>query len=141
MIALSKAPSDRKRRTKSHSTSYWPGLTIIFLLAVVTLQPFRHLLRLTADSVCFSVPARLSNSHDDWWIAVRFGIAGMDRLVQHNVLAMSGEPWKPQAMSTRSFWTRLEHHSWKSPSFSLCAGSRRDGAGTGGCSPAFVARR
>ena len=35
----------RRRRTRSRSTSCSPGLTIIFLLATVTLQPFADLLR------------------------------------------------------------------------------------------------
>ncbi|MFF1506083.1 potassium-transporting ATPase subunit KdpB [Streptomyces sp. NPDC058326] len=68
------------------------SLTIVFLLAVVTLKPFAvyagadeqtSLIVLTALLVCLiptTIGALLSS----------IGIAGMDRLVQRNVLAMSG---------------------------------------------------
>src|SRR5712671_4813215 len=66
------------------------GLTIIFLLAVVTLQPFavysgspQTVFVLVSLLVCLirtTIGGLLS----------AIGIAGMDRLIQHNVLAMSG---------------------------------------------------
>ncbi|ACZ22609.1 K+-transporting ATPase, B subunit [Sanguibacter keddieii DSM 10542] len=66
------------------------SLTIIFLLAVVTLQPFavysgsrQSLLVLTALLVCL-IPTTIGA------LLSAIGIAGMDRLVQRNVLAMSG---------------------------------------------------
>jgi len=66
------------------------GLTIIFLLAVVTLQPFavysgapQTVFVLVSLVVCL-IPTTIGG------LLSAIGIAGMDRLVQHNVLAMSG---------------------------------------------------
>ncbi|MCL6300591.1 potassium-transporting ATPase subunit KdpB [Streptomyces kronopolitis] len=66
------------------------SLTIIFLLAVVTLQPFaiyagaeQHMIVLLALLVCL-IPTTIGA------LLSAIGIAGMDRLVQRNVLAMSG---------------------------------------------------
>ncbi|GDY55923.1 potassium-transporting ATPase ATP-binding subunit [Streptomyces violaceusniger] len=66
------------------------ALTIVFLLAVVTLQPFaiyagaeQSLIVLTALLVCL-IPTTIGA------LLSAIGIAGMDRLVQRNVLAMSG---------------------------------------------------
>src|SRR6188508_3709615 len=66
------------------------GLTVVFLIAVVTLQPFaiysgapQSLFVLTALLVCL-IPTTIGG------LLSAIGIAGMDRLVQHNVLAMSG---------------------------------------------------
>src|ERR1700677_2416770 len=68
------------------------GLTIIFLLAVVTLQPMaiysgapQSVFVLIALLVCL-IPTTIGG------LLSAIGIAGMDRLVQHNVLAMSGRP-------------------------------------------------
>ncbi|MET7617956.1 potassium-transporting ATPase subunit KdpB [Streptomyces sp. NPDC005408] len=66
------------------------SLTIVFLLAVVTLQPFakyahaeQSVIVLTALLVCL-IPTTIGA------LLSAIGIAGMDRLVQRNVLAMSG---------------------------------------------------
>src|SRR5579871_2246269 len=66
------------------------GLTLLFLLAVVTLQPFaiyssapQNLFVLVSLLVCL-IPTTIGG------LLSAIGIAGMDRLVQHNVLAMSG---------------------------------------------------
>jgi potassium-transporting ATPase ATP-binding subunit len=66
------------------------GLTIIFLLAVVSLQPFaiysggeQQIVVLVALLVCL-IPTTIGA------LLSAIGIAGMDRLVQTNVLAMSG---------------------------------------------------
>ncbi len=65
-------------------------LTLIFLLATVTLQPFaafagaeQKIVVLVALLVCL-IPTTIGA------LLSAIGIAGMDRLVQHNVLAMSG---------------------------------------------------
>src|SRR5438552_12206628 len=67
------------------------GLTIIFLLAVVTLQPFaiysgspQTVFVLVSLLVCL-IPTTIGG------LLSAIGIAGMDRLIQHNVLAMSGK--------------------------------------------------
>src|ERR1700723_4000159 len=66
------------------------GLTIIFLLAVVTLQPMaiysgapQSIYVLISLLVCL-IPTTIGG------LLSAIGIAGMDRVVQHNVLAMSG---------------------------------------------------
>src|SRR5215468_10276093 len=66
------------------------GLTIIFLLSVVTLQPFaiysgspQTVFVLVSLLVCL-IPTTIGG------LLSAIGIAGMDRLIQHNVLAMSG---------------------------------------------------
>jgi len=65
-------------------------VTIIFLLAVVTLQPFAHYSNAT-QSITVLVPCW--SAHPDHHRRPSFGHTvspGMDRLVQRNVLAMSG---------------------------------------------------
>src|SRR5438128_6351479 len=66
------------------------GLTLLFLLAVVTLQPFaiysaapQNLFVLIALLVCL-IPTTIGG------LLSAIGIAGMDRLLRRNVLAMSG---------------------------------------------------
>ena len=66
------------------------GLTIIFLLAVVTLQPFavysgapQDIFVLVSLLVCL-IPTTIGG------LLSAIGIAGMDRLIQRNVIAMSG---------------------------------------------------
>src|SRR5205814_9836808 len=66
------------------------GLTIIFLLAVVTLQPFavysgapQSIFVLVSLLVCL-IPPTIGG------VLSAIGIAGMDRLIQRNVLAVSG---------------------------------------------------
>jgi K+-transporting ATPase ATPase B chain len=66
------------------------GLTIVFLLATVTLKPFAHysgsdvsVTVLIALLVCL-IPTTIGA------LLSAIGIAGMDRVLQHNILAMSG---------------------------------------------------
>jgi potassium-transporting ATPase ATP-binding subunit len=66
------------------------GLTIIFLFAVVTLQPFAvysggsvSIPILVSLLVCL-IPTTIGG------LLSAIGIAGMDRMIQHNVIAMSG---------------------------------------------------
>src|SRR6185312_6618938 len=66
------------------------GLTVVFLLAVVTLKPFAAysggrttIPVLIALLVCL-IPTTIGGLHS------AIGIAGMDRLVQQNVIAVSG---------------------------------------------------
>jgi K+-transporting ATPase ATPase B chain len=90
MIALVEG-SERQRTPNEIALSILlAGLTIVFLLAVVTLQPFaiysgdeQSLVVLVALLVCL-IPTTIGG------LLSSIGIAGMDRLVQRNVLAMSG---------------------------------------------------
>jgi potassium-transporting ATPase ATP-binding subunit len=90
MIALVEGADRQKTPNEIALTILLAGLTIIFLLAVVTLQPFaiysgaeQSIIVLVALLVCL-IPTTIGA------LLSAIGIAGMDRLVQRNVLAMSG---------------------------------------------------
>src|SRR5205823_8626490 len=90
MIALVEGASRQKTPNEIAHNILLAGLTIIFLLATVTLQPFaiyshagQDLTVLNALLVCL-IPTTIGA------LLSAIGIAGMDRLVQRNVLAMSG---------------------------------------------------
>ena len=91
MIALVEGAERQKTPNEIALNILLAGLTIIFLLAVVTLQPFAiysgvHHRRSSCWSsllVCL-IPTTIGG------LLSAIGIAGMDRLMQHNVLAMSG---------------------------------------------------
>jgi len=90
MIALVEGADRQKTPNEIALSILLAGLTIIFLLAVVTLQPFaiysgaeQSIIVLVALLVCL-IPTTIGG------LLSAIGIAGMDRLVQRNVLAMSG---------------------------------------------------
>jgi K+-transporting ATPase ATPase B chain len=90
MIALVEGSDRQKTPNEIALNILLAGLTIVFVLAVATLQPFaiystasQSIIVLVGLLVCLApttIGALLS----------AIGIAGMDRLVQRNVLAMSG---------------------------------------------------
>jgi K+-transporting ATPase ATPase B chain len=90
MIALVEGAERQKTPNEIALNILLAGLTIIFLMAVVTLQPFAIYSRapqtifvLVSLLVCL-IPTTIGG------LLSAIGIAGMDRLIQHNVLAMSG---------------------------------------------------
>ena len=90
MIALVEGASRQKTPNEIALTILLAVMTIIFLLAVVALQPMaayagksQSVIILTALLVCL-IPTTIGA------LLSAIGIAGMDRLVQRNVLAMSG---------------------------------------------------
>src|SRR5881398_2529123 len=90
MIKLVEGASRQKTPNEIALNILLAGLTIIFLLAVVTLQPFaiysgspQTVFVLVSLLVCL-IPTTIGG------LLSAIGIAGMDRLIQHNVLAMSG---------------------------------------------------
>jgi potassium-transporting ATPase ATP-binding subunit len=90
MIALVEGASRQKTPNEIALSILLSGLTIVFLLAVVTLQPFaiyskapQTVFVLVSLLVCL-IPTTIGG------LLSAIGIAGMDRLVQYNVLAMSG---------------------------------------------------
>jgi potassium-transporting ATPase ATP-binding subunit len=90
MIALVEGAERQKTPNEIALNILLAGLTIIFLLAVVTLQPFaiystapQSIFVLVSLLVCL-IPTTIGG------LLSAIGIAGMDRLVRHNVLAMSG---------------------------------------------------
>ncbi len=90
MIALVEGAERQKTPNEIALNILLAVLTLIFLLVVVTLQPFAYyagteipipvLISLLVCLIPTTIGALIS----------AIGIAGMDRLVQHNVLAMSG---------------------------------------------------
>ncbi len=90
MIALVEGAERQKTPNEIALNILLAGLTIIFLMAVVTLQPFaiysnapQSTFVLVSLLVCL-IPTTIGG------LLSAIGIAGMDRLIQHNVLAMSG---------------------------------------------------
>ena len=90
MIALVEGSSRQKTPNEIALNILLAGLTIIFLLATVTLQPFamfanaeQPIVILVALLVCL-IPTTIGA------LLSAIGIAGMDRLVRRNVFAMSG---------------------------------------------------
>ncbi|MFJ9434461.1 potassium-transporting ATPase subunit KdpB [Streptomyces sp. NPDC101490] len=92
MIALVEGAARQKTPNEIALNILLASLTIVFLLAVVTLKPFAiyagadgqtSMIVLTALLVCL-IPTTIGA------LLSAIGIAGMDRLVQRNVLAMSG---------------------------------------------------
>ena len=90
MIALVEGVSRQKTPNEIALDILLAGLTIIFMFTVVSLQPFsiysgapQSIIVLVALLVCL-IPTTIGA------LLSAIGIAGMDRLVQRNVLAMSG---------------------------------------------------
>ncbi|MDQ6852084.1 MAG: potassium-transporting ATPase subunit KdpB [Actinomycetota bacterium] len=90
MIALVEGSERKKTPNEIALNILLAGLTIVFLLATVTLQPFamfanaeQTVVILVALLVCL-IPTTIGA------LLSAIGIAGMDRLVRRNVLAMSG---------------------------------------------------
>jgi potassium-transporting ATPase ATP-binding subunit len=90
MIKLVEGAARQKTPNEIALNILLAGLTVIFLLAVVTLQPFavysgapQNLFVLVSLLVCL-IPTTIGG------LLSAIGIAGMDRLIQRNVIAMSG---------------------------------------------------
>ena len=106
MISLVEGAERRKTPNEIALNILLAGLTITFLAATVTLRPFAIyagtdlsqtvLIALLVALIPTTIGALLS----------AIGIAGMDRLVQRNVLAMSGRAVEASATSTSCCSTR-----------------------------------
>jgi K+-transporting ATPase ATPase B chain len=90
MVSLVESATRQKTPNEIALTILLSGLTVVFLLAVMTLQPFAiysggavAVPILIALLVCL-IPTTIGG------LLSAIGIAGMDRLIQHNVIAMSG---------------------------------------------------
>ncbi|MET8533248.1 potassium-transporting ATPase subunit KdpB [Streptomyces sp. NPDC005065] len=90
MIALVEGAARQKTPNEIALNILLASLTIVFLLAVVTLQPFaiyagaEQTIVILVSLVVALIPTTIGA------LLSAIGIAGMDRLVQRNVLAMSG---------------------------------------------------
>jgi K+-transporting ATPase ATPase B chain len=90
MIALVEGASRQKTPNEIALSILLAGLTIVFLISTVTLRPFAVYAKGSASTavliallVCL-IPTTIGG------LLSAIGIAGMDRVLQHNVLAMSG---------------------------------------------------
>src|SRR5437763_143551 len=90
MIKLVEGASRQKTPNEIALNILLAGLTIIFLLAVITLQPFaiysgapQSVFVLVSLLVCL-IPTTIGG------LLSAIGIAGMDRMIQRNVIALSG---------------------------------------------------
>ncbi|MCC6627222.1 MAG: potassium-transporting ATPase subunit KdpB [Chloroflexi bacterium] len=124
MIALVEGAVRQKTPNEIALTILLAGLTIIFLLATVTLQPFAiyagqplSIVVLIALLVCL-IPTTIGG------LLSAIGIAGMDRLVQRNVLAMSGRAVEAAGdvdtllldkTGTITYGSRLAHRFFPAP--------------------------
>ncbi len=97
MIALVEGAQRQKTPNEIALSILLSGLTVVFLFATVTLLPYAHYSVRAANSgevpsitvmvallVCL-IPTTIGG------LLSAIGIAGMDRVMQHNVLAMSGK--------------------------------------------------
>jgi K+-transporting ATPase ATPase B chain len=96
MIALVEGAERQKTPNEIALNILIAGMTLIFLLAVVTLQPFAvfavnsaHAGTVPSVAVLVSLLVCLIPTTIGGLLSA-IGIAGMDRVMQHNVLAMSG---------------------------------------------------
>ena len=97
MIALVEGAQRQKTPNEIALNIVIAGLTLVFLLAVVTLQPFAQYSvnatgagRVPSIAVLISLLVCLIPTTIGGLLSA-IGIAGMDRVMQHNVLAMSGK--------------------------------------------------
>ena len=124
------------------------ALTIIFLLATATLLPYSlysvqaagqgapvTVTVLVALLVCL-IPTTIGA------LLSAIGIAGMDRMIQKNVIAMSGRAVEA-AGDVDVLLARQDrhHHAGQPAGDEVLPGERRRGAGAGRCRPARLARR
>ena len=116
MIALVEGAERQKTPNEIALNILLAGLTIIFLLAVVSLQPFaiyagspQTVFVLVSLLVCL-IPTTIGG------LLSAIGIAGMDRLIQHNVLAMSGRAVEAAGdVNTLLAGQDWNHHARQSP--------------------------
>ncbi len=90
MIALVEGAKRQRTPNEIALAILLAGLTVVFLMAVVTLRPFGAFAGITVDTVALTallvclIPTTIGG------LLSAIGIAGMDRVARFNVLAMSG---------------------------------------------------
>ena len=129
MIALVEGASRQKTPNEIALNILLASLTIVFLMATVTLQPFaiysgaeQSLIVLVALLVCL-IPTTIGA------LLSAIGIAGMDRLVQHNVLAMSGRAVEAAGRREHAAARQDRHHHPRQPAGRRVPPRRGCGAG------------
>ncbi len=142
MIALVEGAQRQKTPNEIALSILLSGLTIVFLLVVVTLYPFGlyggtklALPVLVALLVCL-IPTTIGG------LLSAIGIAGMDRLVQHNVLAMSGRSVEAAGdVDTLAARQDRNYHARKPDGGGVHPGGGRRRARTGRSGTALIAGR
>ena len=142
MIALVEGATRQKTPNEIALSILLSGLTIVFLLAVVTLQPFaiyshapQTVFVLVSLLVCL-IPTTIGG------LLSAIGIAGMDRLVQYNVLAMSGRA--VEAAGRREHAAARQdrnHHARQSPGDGVHSRARCEPGAAGQCGATGLALR
>ena len=142
MIALVEGASRQKTPNEIALDILLAGLTIILLLATVTLQPYavysgaeQSVIVLIALLVCL-IPTTIGA------LLSAIGIAGMDRLVQRNVLALSGRAVEAAGDCSTLLLDKTGHDYPRQPAGERLhprAGRHRPRAR--GCGPALEPRR
>ena len=128
MIALVEGAQRQKTPNEIALNILLASLTIVFLLATVTLQPFaiysgaeQTVVVLVALLVCL-IPTTIGA------LLSAIGIAGMDRLVQRNVLAMSGRAVEAAGDVEHAAPRQDRHdHARQPPGRGVHPRARRDG--------------
>ena len=142
MIALVEGAERQKTPNEIALNILLAGLTIIFLLAVVSLQPFaiysgspQTVFVLVSLLVCL-IPTTIGG------LLSAIGIAGMDRLIQHNVLAMSGRAVEAAGDVNTLLLDKTGTITLGNRQASeFIPGARRHATGTRRCRPAFILGR
>ena len=142
MIALVEGAERQKTPNEIALNILLAVLTLVFLLVVVTLQPFAYYAGteipipvLIALLVCL-IPTTIGA------LISAIGIAGMDRLVQHNVLAMSGRAVEAAGDVHTLLLDKTGHdHAGQPAGDRVRAGPGRHGRRAGRRGAAGVARR
>lgn len=138
MIALVEGASRQKTPNEVALSILLASLTVIFLLAVATLQPFatysgaqQTVIVLVALLVCL-IPTTIGA------LLSAIGIAGMDRLLQRNVLAMSGRAVEAAGdVSTLLLDKDRHHHPGEPTGHRAAAGTRGRRSRPRCCRPAL----
>ena len=118
MISLVEGAKRQKTPNEIALDILLAAMTIIFLFVCATLLPYSKYSVLAAGLgspitvtvlvallVCL-IPTTIGG------LLSAIGIAGMDRMIQANVIAMSGRGWKRPATSTCCSWTRPARSRW-----------------------------
>ena len=135
MIALVEGASRQKTPNEVALDILIAGLTMILLVAVVTLQPmaiYSNAIQSTAVLVALFVclaPTTIGG------LLSAIGIAGMDRMVQRNVLAMSGRAVEAAGDCSTLLLDKtgtITYGNRMAAEFLPAGGVGRDGAGRGG---------
>ena len=142
MIALVEGAERRKTPNEIALNILLSGLTITFVAAVATLRPYAiYAGTPTSQTVLIALLVALIPTTIGALLSA-IGIAGMDRLVQRNVLAMSGPRGRGIGRRRRAPARQDRHdHPRQPPGVRVPAGGRRRGARARRGRPARLARR